>query len=108
VCFVLYLFSPVAFAYFGSLVARLGDIRGGFKYSTLAKAMVEKLQLKEIAGQVLFIHNEVGSYSLVFDIFCKSRLILNLYQITCFIEPISAANVYRLEGEAIALAAGDV
>ena len=78
--------SPIGFAYFGSFVAKLGDIQSGYKLASLAKSLVTNMKLREIAAQVLFI----------------------LSDILCFIEPLSIANDNRIETEAVALAAGDV
>ncbi|KAL3783453.1 LOW QUALITY PROTEIN: hypothetical protein HJC23_008645 [Cyclotella cryptica] len=78
--------SPIGFALFGSIVAKLGDIKGGHKFTSLAKSLIDILKLRDISGEV----------------FCVASDIL------CFIEPFPLANENRKEIEAVALAAGDV
>ncbi|KAL3782019.1 hypothetical protein HJC23_003682 [Cyclotella cryptica] len=78
--------SPVGFVYFGSLDANLGDIKGGYKFASLAKSIVDRMKLREIAGQVFYVSADL----------------------VCFTEPLHIANENRLENEALALAAGDV
>ncbi|KAL3787692.1 hypothetical protein HJC23_012118 [Cyclotella cryptica] len=78
--------SPIGFAYLGSLVAKLGDIKGGYKCASLAKSLVDKMNLKEIAGEVYWVSIEI----------------------LCYIEPLPVANENRIDCEAIALGAGEV
>ena len=78
--------SSVGFAYFGGMVGALGDIRGGYRYTKLAKLLLDKTQSNEVAGSVICITTEVLSY----------------------VQPQQTAIEYRLQGERIALAAGDV
>eukprot|EP00804_Cyclotella_cryptica_P031040 CCRYP_013586-RA/>CCRYP_013586-RA protein AED:0.40 eAED:0.38 QI:0/0/0/1/0/0/3/0/254 len=78
--------SPIGFAYFGSLVVKLRDIKGGHKFTSLARSLVDKMKLKEVAGEVFWLSTEI----------------------LCFVEPLSIANENRKDGEAIALAGGDV
>ena len=67
-------------------MAELGDIRGGYRYTKLAKALLDKNKCNEIAGEVLFLSTELLSY----------------------IEPLQVINEYRIEGQATAMAAGDL
>ncbi|KAL3804135.1 hypothetical protein HJC23_013654 [Cyclotella cryptica] len=78
--------SSVGFAYFGGMVGALGDIRGGYRYTKLAKSLLDKTQSNEVAGSVICITTEVLSY----------------------VQPQQTAIEYRLQGERIALAAGDI
>jgi hypothetical protein len=78
--------SAIGFAYFGGMVAELGDIRGGNRYTQLAKALLDKIQNSEIAGEVIWLSTESLS----------------------FIEPLQIANEYRKQGQAMAMAAGDI
>lgn len=78
--------SALGFAYFGGMMAELGDIRGGYRYTKLAKALLDKNKCNEIAGEVLFLSTELLSY----------------------IEPLQVINEYRIEGQATAMAAGDL
>eukprot|EP00804_Cyclotella_cryptica_P024001 CCRYP_020052-RC/>CCRYP_020052-RC protein AED:0.10 eAED:0.10 QI:2066/1/1/1/1/0.5/4/344/538 len=78
--------SAIGFAYFGGMIAELGDIRGGCRYTKLAKALLDKNKCNEIAGELLFLSTELLSY----------------------IEPLQVTNEYRIQGQAIALAAGDI
>ncbi|KAL7475442.1 hypothetical protein ACHAW6_001352 [Cyclotella cf. meneghiniana] len=64
--------SAIGFAYFGGMVAELGDIRGGYRFTRLAKALDDKTQNSEIAGEVLWLSTESLS----------------------FIEPLQTANEY--------------
>jgi hypothetical protein len=78
--------SAIGFAYFGGMLAELGDIRGGNRYTKLAKALFDKNKCNEIAGEVLFLSGELLTY----------------------IEPLQVTNEYRIQGYSIAMAAGDV
>eukprot|EP00804_Cyclotella_cryptica_P002796 CCRYP_009345-RA/>CCRYP_009345-RA protein AED:0.19 eAED:0.19 QI:12/1/1/1/1/0.75/4/153/1027 len=78
--------SPVGFAYFASMLARCGEMRAGYRFAKLAKALLGQFGLKESIGDVIFTTTEVIS----------------------FFEPLHTVNEYRIQGEAAALAAGDV
>ncbi|KAL3797973.1 hypothetical protein HJC23_013211 [Cyclotella cryptica] len=78
--------SAIGFAYFGGMVAELGDIRGGYRFTRLAKALVDKIQNCEIAGEVIWLSTESLS----------------------FIEPLRTVNEYRIQGQATSMAAGDI
>eukprot|EP00804_Cyclotella_cryptica_P024015 CCRYP_020056-RA/>CCRYP_020056-RA protein AED:0.21 eAED:0.21 QI:0/1/0.88/1/0.37/0.33/9/2200/1156 len=78
--------SAIGFAYFGGMLAELGDLRGGHRYSQLTKALLEKYQCNEIAGEVFFLSTELLSY----------------------IEPLQVTNEYRIQGQAAAMTAGDI
>jgi len=78
--------SAIGFAYFGGMIAELGDIRGGYRYTRLAKALLDKHPSNEIAGEVILQSTEILAY----------------------IEPLRAVNEYRIQGQATAMAAGDV
>jgi predicted ATPase len=78
--------SAIGFAYFGGVIAELGDIRGGYRFIRLAKMLVDKIRNSEIAGEVLWLSTEILS----------------------FIEPLQTANEYRTQGETMAMAAGDI
>ncbi|KAL7475270.1 hypothetical protein ACHAW6_001191, partial [Cyclotella cf. meneghiniana] len=78
--------SAIGIAYFGGMVAELGDIRGGYRFIRLAKGLVDKIRNSEIAGEVLWLSTEILS----------------------FIEPLQTVNEYRIQGEAMAMAAGDI
>lgn len=78
--------SSVGFAYFGGMLAELNDIRGGYRYTKLAQALLGKNHCYEIAGEVLFLSTELLSY----------------------IEPFQVTKEYRIQGCSTAMAAGDV
>eukprot|EP00804_Cyclotella_cryptica_P016338 CCRYP_009905-RA/>CCRYP_009905-RA protein AED:0.10 eAED:0.10 QI:612/0.62/0.44/1/1/1/9/202/1008 len=78
--------SPIGFAFFGSLVAQLGDLNGGHKFTCIAKSLIDKMMLRDIAGEVL----------------CVSTDIL------CFIVHFRMAIETRKENEVVALTAGNV
>eukprot|EP00804_Cyclotella_cryptica_P021186 CCRYP_001485-RA/>CCRYP_001485-RA protein AED:0.02 eAED:0.02 QI:1/1/1/1/1/1/2/1352/1114 len=78
--------SSVGFAYFGEMVGVFGDFRAAYRFTKLAKSLLDKTQSNEVAGRVICITTEVLSY----------------------VQPQQTAIEYRLQGERIALAAGDV
>lgn len=78
--------SPIGFTYFGQLLARLGNVQEGNRYVKIAKKLLGRLGSKEVAGEVLALGT----------------------QITCFAEPVVAANEGHLEGYSVAMAAGDL
>eukprot|EP00804_Cyclotella_cryptica_P007107 CCRYP_014514-RA/>CCRYP_014514-RA protein AED:0.02 eAED:0.01 QI:0/1/0.8/1/1/1/5/397/1398 len=78
--------SAIGFAYFGGMIAELGDLRGGYRYTKLAKALLHKHPSNEIAGEVILKSTEILS----------------------FIEPLQTTNDHRLQGQVAAMAAGDV
>jgi hypothetical protein len=78
--------SPIGFVHFGSSVAKLGDIRGGYKYVKLALVLLDKVGSRECAGEVICFGTQVRAY----------------------VEPLQAALEYQNEGYAAAMASGDV
>jgi hypothetical protein len=78
--------SPIGFAYFGGMIADLGDLRGGYRFTKLAKALLDKYQSNEIAGEVMWVTSDTLSY----------------------IEPLQAIKEYRIRGQKMAMAAGDI
>jgi hypothetical protein len=78
--------SPIGFALFGGLVANLGNIRGGHRFTKLAKTLLGSTGSTEIAGEVIWLTTEVQ----------------------CFVEPMQTANEYRIQGQTTAMLAGDV
>ena len=78
--------SAIGFAYFGGMIAELGDIRGGYRYTKLAKAMFDKIHCNEIAGEVILQSIEVLSY----------------------IEPLQTTIEQRIQVQALAMATGDI
>lgn len=71
---------------FGSLLAKAGSIRVGSRFALMSYRLLEKLDVKEIAGEVIAAVTEVQ----------------------CFVEPILATNELRAQGEHAAIIAGDV
>lgn len=78
--------SPIAFAYFGGLVANLGNVRGGHRFARLAKVLLDTMNSPEIAGEVIWLTTEIQ----------------------CFVEPMQTANEYRIHGQTTAMLAGDI
>jgi hypothetical protein len=78
--------SPIAFAYFGGLVANLGNVRGGHRFARLAKVLLGEMGSSEIAGEVIWLTTEIQ----------------------CFVEPMQTANEYRIHGQTTAMLAGDI
>ena len=50
--------SPVGFAYFGMLVARLGDVREGYRFTKFARALLDKVG-SERAGEVIYVDTQI-------------------------------------------------
>lgn len=78
--------SPIGFAHFGSLFAKLGNIRMGHQLALLAKSLLDRLDTKEVAGEVICV----------------------VAQIQCFVEPMQSANKLHIQGKSASMAAGDV
>eukprot|EP00804_Cyclotella_cryptica_P002686 CCRYP_009601-RA/>CCRYP_009601-RA protein AED:0.04 eAED:0.04 QI:400/1/1/1/0.8/0.66/6/302/1357 len=78
--------SAIGFAYFGGMIAELCDIRIGYRYTRLANALLDNHKCNEIAGEVMFVSSGILSY----------------------IEPLPVAKEYRIQGQEIAMAAGDI
>jgi hypothetical protein len=68
------------------MIADLGDLRGGHRFTKLAKALLDKYQSNEIAGEVMWVTSDTLSY----------------------IEPRQTIPEYRVEGQRMAMAAGDI
>jgi predicted ATPase len=77
--------SPIGFVHFGSYMAKLGDIRGGYKYVKLALSLLDKVGSRESAGEVISFGTHVIAY----------------------VEPLQAALEYYKEGYAAAMSSGD-
>jgi predicted ATPase len=78
--------SPLGFMHFGSYMAKLGDISGGYHYVNLALSLLDKVGSRESAGEVIAYGTQVRVY----------------------VEPLQAALEYHNEGYAAAMASGDV
>jgi len=78
--------SPVGFVYFGSYLAKAGDISEGYHYVKLALSLLDIVGSRESAGEVICIAT----------------------QVIAFVEPLQAALERHNEGYAASLAAGDV
>jgi len=78
--------SPIGFVHFGSHMAKLGDISGGYHYVKLAISLLDKVGSRESAGEVICIGTQVRLY----------------------VEPVQAALHYYDEGYAAAMASGDI
>ncbi|KAL3817360.1 hypothetical protein ACHAXA_004486 [Cyclostephanos tholiformis] len=78
--------SSIGFAYFGQLLAKLGNVQEGCRYVNIAKMMLDRMGSKEMAGDVIVIAS----------------------QVLCLVEPLQAIVEFHAEGFTIALAAGDL
>jgi hypothetical protein len=78
--------SPIGFVHFGSYMAKLGDIRGGYKYVKLALSLLDKVGSRESAGEVICFGTQVRAY----------------------VEPLQASIDYHNEGYAAAMSSGDI
>jgi len=77
--------SPIGFVYFGSYLAKLGDIRGGYHYAKLAISLLNVVG-RESAGEVMIFAT----------------------QLRCYVEPLQAILQYHNEGYAAAMASGNI
>jgi predicted ATPase len=78
--------SPIGFVYYGSYTAKLGDISEGYHYVKLAVSLLDKVGLRDSAGEVICIAT----------------------QVKIFVEPIQAALEYHDDGYAASMVTGDV
>jgi len=78
--------SPIGFVHFGSSMAKLGDISGGYHCVKLAHSLLDKVGSRESAGEVISIGTQVRVY----------------------VEPLQATLEYHNEGYAAAMACGDI
>lgn len=77
--------TPIAFTYFGHLIGRLGDIKEGCRYVKIAKGLLYSFGSNEVAGSVIAFSTQLLSY----------------------VEPQQATVEFHVQGQAIAMAAGD-
>eukprot|EP00985_Skeletonema_marinoi_P014100 scaffold7078_cov148-Skeletonema_marinoi.AAC.7 len=77
--------TPIGFAYYGSYLAKQGNINEGYHYVKLALSLLDKVGSRENAGEVIFVCTQVKSY----------------------VEPLQATLEYHHEGYAAAMASGD-
>jgi hypothetical protein len=78
--------SPIGFVHFGSCMAKLGDISGGYRYVKLALSLLDKVGSRESAGEVICVGTQVRAY----------------------VEPLQAAIEYHDDGYAAAMTSGDI
>lgn len=77
--------SPSAFAQYGALVAKLGNIREGYRHVKIALKLLPKVGSGQVSGQVYY-HSA---------------------QIICYVEPAQAALELHLKGYEASMASGD-
>ena len=78
--------SPVAFVYFGNLLASQGDISEGCRYVRIAQKLLAKTGPQEISGEVIGMAT----------------------QTLCYVQPLQSLVDCHREGHDVAMAAGDV
>jgi hypothetical protein len=78
--------SPMAFALFGALLCSGGNIAVGHRFSLLAMALLNRLELKEVAGEVMYV----------------------VLQVKCLAEPMQALNELCTQTELASLSGGDI
>ena len=78
--------SPIGFVHFGSIIAKLGDIRGGYHYVKLALSLLDKVGSRESAGEVICVGTHVRTY----------------------LEPLQSVLEYFNDGYTAAMTSGDV
>jgi histidine kinase len=77
--------SPIGFVYYGSYTAKLGDISEGYHHVKLAVSLLDKVGLRDSAGEVIALCTQVKTY----------------------VEPLQATLEYHHDGYAAAMASGD-
>ena len=77
--------SPLAFALFGSMLGKLGNVKKGYHYTNLAKQLVEENIFYESTGIV----------------------IASAAQLSCYVEPVQAVLPFFLEACERSMSAGD-
>lgn len=77
--------SPLAFALFGSMLGKLGNIEKGYQYTKLAKQLVEENTFYESSGVVL----------------------ASASQLLCYVEPVQAVVPLFIEARERSMSAGD-
>jgi hypothetical protein len=77
--------AQLEFVCFGSYLAKNGDILLGQRFTSLARSLLDKLDAKEVAGQVMFLAK----------------------QVQCYTEPMQALLGFRTDAEAASLLVGD-
>jgi hypothetical protein len=78
--------SALGFACFGGMIAELGDLRGGYRFAKLSRALLNKHKSNDTAGECIWVTSDILSY----------------------IQPLQANPAHRLEGQKMAIAAGDI
>ncbi|KAL3796581.1 hypothetical protein HJC23_009712 [Cyclotella cryptica] len=106
--------TPVGFAYFAGILLKQGDMLAGFRFAKLAMQMLDQVGSKEFAGKMHAFSSVVTDSIeyLIFALFLHHMLagdvILRSTQVLCFHLPLLSVNEYRLHGQEVALAVGDV
>ena len=77
--------SPVGLIAFGHIIAKAGDISEGCRYVKIAQKLLDKMNSKDVAGEIIAIGT----------------------QLLCFVEPIQTTIEWNVEGRATAMASGD-
>eukprot|EP00984_Skeletonema_dohrnii_P018848 scaffold8915_cov95-Skeletonema_dohrnii-CCMP3373.AAC.1 len=77
--------SPLGFGYYGSYLAKQGNINDGYHYVKLALSLLDKVGSRDSAGDMIALCTQVKTY----------------------VEPLQAALEYHHEGYAAAMASGD-
>ncbi|KAL3768174.1 hypothetical protein ACHAWO_006544 [Cyclotella atomus] len=78
--------SPIAFALFGVLLSTMGNIPVGRRFSLLAMALLNKLESRDNAGEVMYL----------------------VARVSCLVEPFQAVIDLHTRAELASLVAGDV
>ena len=54
--------SSVGFALFGNVVAKLGYLKDGYRYTKLALSLLDKFKITEVIAEVIWVSVQVMSY----------------------------------------------
>mmetsp|Transcript_3578 Transcript_3578/g.6913 ORF Transcript_3578/g.6913 Transcript_3578/m.6913 type:complete len:822 (+) Transcript_3578:71-2536(+) len=77
--------SPLAFALYGSFLASMGNIHEGYRYARIAKALLEKIGSRRVAGAVIAYSTQLMAYA----------------------EPVQSVINFHIEGGKAAMKSGD-
>jgi len=77
--------SPLAFVLYGSFLANMGNIQEGYRYARIAKALLEKIGSRRVAGAVIAYSTQLMAYA----------------------EPVQSVINFHIEGGKAAMKSGD-
>lgn len=103
--------APLTFAYFGSNLAKLGDLSAGYRYALLAKALLNKFGTHKLTGEVLGIVRMFNCINCINMYWIDVVLELLTYQVSgiqYFCEPAPAVLETQIQNEITLISQGDL